>query len=702
MMRFQSVLPSAWCVRLCMLLAVGAWMGGPDEALADIKLIPGKKKDKQVEKSDEKRMEQVQTLAPEVKPTQVSFVAGRGVEIQLDAATAVSSGLKFFIREQPSHGVLTDLRPHPTERHKALVTYTHTGGDALNDSFSYACRINEGPFSAPARVTLLGRRPQPRLQVLQQAQFGRVLPGTEVMAKVVLTNTGIGPFATDLQWPSPWQGPPRLELGIGEQVELAVFIKPERPGVISNELLLQEDNPASRVRLWLQCEQPFIVTPSRAAMNYDKERGLRWVKAKVANATKEPMTLRFLLPERLEGPSEVMVPPNDLREIEFVLDEDDVALFKGDVTVTDGVLVERLSLGASPKPPIIELLAPSSGVLQFGSHEHGQVGRAKMILTNRGGEAAVLAIQAPPPFRVPEDEQSLSVAPGATCELAIEVMSNKAGKYAGKVVVSGDGNRIELGAEASFVDPKVQTMGKVAAKGAGGTDTAGATGLKARPKVVAMPQEEPGEVVAISPDAPPAAEAKEVERQVGAQPELPAKPVTMMGRVDARSAALLSYLSVFGAPLPEDQISDKFKKLESIQVIDQRRDSLTLAWPQPHPESLPESYLVEQGSHVYVPAMKMFFRDWKPVTGAERMRFNDGREGVRIGGLRPSSQYELRFMAVDDRGKLSVPSDIYMVRTLPPWKMPSWVGLSLGAAALGGLLLIARRLYLIRMGLVLA
>lgn len=699
MIRFQSIRPSAWRAQLGLLLAVGVWFAAAGVGLADIKLIPGKKKDKQVEKDDDKRMEQVQTLAPEVKPTQVSFVAGRSVEIQLDAATAVMSGLKFLIREQPSHGVLSDLRPHPTERHKALVTYTHTGGDFLNDRFSYACRINDGPFSAPAQVTLLGRRPQPRLQVLQQAQFGRVLPGAEVMAKVVVTNTGIGPFATDLVWPSPWQGPPRLEIGIGEQVELAVFIKPERPGVISNEIVLQEDNPASRVRLWLQCEQPFIVTPSRASLTYDKERGLRWVKAKIANATKEPMTLRFLRPERLEGPSEVTVPPNDLREVEFILDRDDVALFKGDVTVTDGVLVERLALGASPKPPIIELLAPSSKVLQFGSHDHGQVGRATMVLVNRGGEAAVLAIQAPPPFRVPEEEQSLSVAPGATCELVVEVMSNKAGRYSGKVVVSGDGNRIELGAEASFVDPKVQTMGKVAAKGG---DSVGASGLKARPKVAALPEDEPGEGGVASPDAPPVSETQSNEAQVGAPPAESSQPVTMLGRVDGRSAALLSYLSVFGAPLPEDQISEKFKKLESIEVVEQGRDSLALAWKSPHPDALPESYRVEQGRQVYVPATKMYFRDWSPVEGFERMRLKDGREGVKLSGLRPASQYELRFMAVDDRGKFSVPSDIYLVRTLPPWKMPNWVWLSLGAAAFGGLLLMARRLYLKRMGLVLA
>lgn len=681
-----------------LLLLLGGWLGGVGqlEVRADIKLIPGKNKDKQVEKDDEKRMEQVESLAPEVKPTQVSFVAGRSVEIQLDAATAVLSGLKFLIREQPKHGVLSDLRPHPTERHKATISYTHTGGDELNDSFAYACRIGEGPFSAPARVTLVGKRPQPKLQVVQQAQFGRVLPGTEVVARVTVRNLGIGSFESDLVWPSPWQGPPRLELGIGEEQDLAVLIKPERPGVVSDELLLQEGNPGSRVRLWLQCEQPFIVTPSRAAMTYDAQRGLRWVKAKVANATKEAMNLKFVLPERLEGPRELMVPPNDLREVEFVLGKDDVALFKGDVTVTDGVLVERLSLGASPKPPIIELLAPSSGVVQFGSHEQGTVAKAKVILANRGGEAAVLAIQAPPPFRVPEEEQGLSVASGQTCELALEVMSSKAGKYAGKIVVSGDGALVELGAEASFVDPKVQAMKKVAGKSG---EEPVASGFKGRPQVAALPEAEPGLDAAMAdPDAPPAVSV-DAEKAVGPKPAAPAEAVTMMGRVNPMAAGILSYISVFGAPLPEDQLSKKYTKLEGIQVVKQGRDHLELAWAAPHPDAPPESYRVEQGSQVYVPATKMFFRDWAPVGGVERMRLQDGREGVRLSGLRSASQYELRFMAVDDRGKVSVPSDIYLLRTLPPWKMPGWAWISLALLTFGGLLVVARRLYLKRMGL---
>jgi len=662
--------------------------------LADIKLGPGKEKDKDSRKQDEKRMEQLGALSPEVKPAQVSFVAGRSVEVELDAAAALVTGLKFIIREGPKHGTLSEVRTHPTERHKALVTYTHTGGEEnMVDSFAYACRIGEGPFSAPARVVLNGRRAEARLMVMQQPQFGRVLPGTEVMAKAVVTNRGIGPFEADLVWPTPWKGPPRLALDIGETAEIAVLVTPERPGVLSEEVVLQEGNETSRIRLWLQCEQPFIVTPSRAQMNYDAERGLRWIKARIANATKEPMTLKLSLPERLQGPAEVEVRPGQLHEMELTLDENDVKAFEGEVRVTDGVLSERLLLGASPEPAQVAMVAPSSGKLQFGSHDQGVVAKATLVLSNNGGEAAVLAVQAPPPFRVAADEQSFSVAPGETQKLVMEVESGKAGRYQGKVVLSGGGNRLELEAEATFVDPNVIQM--KSGKGSTATGGASASAKVARPKAAPAPV-----AVAPSGDQPPPDTA--AKAPVGPTPDKKDNAVTAMGKMNTQAAAMLSYLSVFGAPIPDAERSKKYGKLEGIQMTQQGRDHLELAWERPNPDSPPQSYRVEASQQVYEPVTKMFFRQWVPMPEVKTVDVGEGREGVRLTGLRHSSQYEVRVLAVDELGKVSPPSDIYLLSTLPPWRPPLWWWYAGALALLGGLLWQARRLYLKRMGLSLA
>lgn len=663
-------------------------------ALADIKLGPGKEKDKDSRKAEEKRMEQLGTMIPEVKPAQVSFVAGRSVDVELDAASAVVTGLRFLIRETPKHGTLSEVRPHPTERHKAIVTYTHTGGEEhLADGFTYACRINEGAVSAPARVALNGRRAEARLEILKQAQFGRVLPGTEVMAKVVVVNRGIGPFDAEVKWPAPWKGPPRLALPIGETTELAVFVTPERPGVMTEEVVLQEGNPTSRVRLWLQCEQPFIVSPGRAQMNYDAERGLRWVKAQIANATKERMKLRLTLPERLQGPAEVEVGPGQMQVVELSLAETDVKAFEGVVGVTDGVLTERLILGASPEPAQVELLAPSSGNLQFGSHEQGVVAKATLVLANRGGEAAVMAVQAPPPFRVAAEEQSFSVAPGETQKLVMEVESGKSGRYQGKVVLSGGGARLEMDAEATFVDPKMIQMKAGEEKKGEAPVTAGRV---ARPK--AAPTPAAPAATAGGPQSPPA--PQEVKpTQAAESAEVAA---TAIGRVDQRTAAVLSYLSVFGAPIPEKDRSKKYGKLSGIEMTRQGKDYLELAWESPNPSAPPQSYRVEASQQVYEPTTKLFFRSWAPMPGVERLVVSAEKEGVRLSGLRPSSQYELRVLAVDEHGKVSPPSDIYLMSTLAPWRPPMWWWYAGAFGLLLGLLWQARRLYLKRMGLAFA
>ena len=668
-------------------------------AFGDVKLgtVKDKDKDKETRKEEEKRMGQLDALSPEVKPAQVSFVAGRSVEVELDAAAAVVSGLKFLIREAPKFGTLSEVRPHPTERHKAVVTYTHTGGEAnLADSFAYACRINEGPFSAPARVTLNGRRAEAKLMVLNQAQFGRVLPGTEVMAKVVIANRGIGPFEAELTWPAPWKGPPRLKLGIGETAELAVFVTPERPGVFTDELTLQEGNPTSRVRLWLQCEQPFIVTPGRAQMSYDPQRGLRWVKARIANATAETMTLKLALPERLKGPNELEVRAGQLVEVELTLAADDVKAFNGEVTVTQGMLSERLILGASPEPAQVAVVAPSSGKIQFGSHHQGVVGKATLVLANSGGEAAVMAVQAPPPFRVAQDEQSFSVAPGETQKLVMEVDSGKAGLYQGKVVLSGGGGRLELDAEVTFVDPNVIQM-KAGKGGSGKTEGGEPAGKVARPKAAEVPT-----VVEVAEKSGEMPEETKTKTPVGPTPVEGRNAVTAMGRVNSRAAAALSYLSVFGMPTLEKDLSKKYGKLERIELAGVGTDFLELAWEKPNADSPPQSYRVEAGQQVYEPTTKMFFRQWTPVSDVKPLMVAGDKEGVRLAGLRPAAQYELRVLAVDEEGKVSPPSDIYLMTTLAPWKMPTWWWYVGVVVLLGVMLLQARKLYLKRMGLSLA
>ena len=55
---------------------------------------------------------------------------------------------------------------------------------------------------------------------------------------------------------------------------------------------------------------------------------------------------------------------------------------------------------------------------------------------------------------------------------------------------------------------------------------------------------------------------------------------------------------------------------------------------------------------------------------------------MQVDGLQPASQYEFRLAAKDREGKISLPSQIFVVETKLPWTVPGWIWRSLIIAAL--------------------
>jgi len=207
-------------------------------------------------------------------------------------------------------------------------------------------------------------------------------------------------------------------------------------------------------------------------------------------------------------------------------------------------------------------------------------------------------------------------------------------------------------------------------------------------------------------EPPPAPEDSQAITSAAPTPEPkpasrePEAPTHILGMLPPDAAAALSYVSLFGLPPEAGEISSKYPaKLEPLEVIKRTRTELEVLWPIPNPESPPKDYRVEAARQVYEPVTKMFFRSWSPISGVERLMPADGKEGIRLSGLIAGAQYELRFMAVDDKNKASPPSDLLIVTMVPPWRMTTGMWLLLGFLVLGLLMITARRLYLRRMGL---
>jgi hypothetical protein len=62
---------------------------------------------------------------------------------------------------------------------KAFITYTHRDADVMSDKFTYACRVDDGPVSAPATVSLIGQVLEPKLEIIDAPRIGKVFLGGE-------------------------------------------------------------------------------------------------------------------------------------------------------------------------------------------------------------------------------------------------------------------------------------------------------------------------------------------------------------------------------------------------------------------------------------------------------------------------------------------------------------------------------------------
>lgn len=664
----MKTLPSA--TRCLWLIATGLLLV---PAHADISLLPGKKKDKERKREQEAAREKLSTMSPEVKSGQVNFVMGRAVDIPLQAATATVSGLRFLIREQPKFGTLSEIRPSPNNPAIGIVTYTHNGGPDLADSFSYACKVGEGSYSAPGVVTLMGQRPAPKLEVTKQPFFGKVLPGTEMMAKFEVTNKGIGPFVGEIAWQAPWKGPPRIELQVGQTQEFAVAVTPTVPGILTWETFLQPGEDGSRLRLWIQCEQSFVVAPSRAKMSYDEATGGRKVKVQISNSTPAPIHLTLDKPSRLKGPSEVDLEGTRLQEVEFTLAPEDVAAFRGEVLVNGVSMNQRLTIEADPEPAQIQLANASQKTLDFGRHEMGATTEMKLAVRNIGGVIAAGKLQALPPLSV-ANGGTFNVEPGATLEIPIVLSSEKTGTFSTELVFTGNGGELKVPVRAIVFDPKVADAAPAPA--AAKAETAPAKGM---PQTPAAAKPAP---------AKPAAVAATPLAVDGVQKPKPAPAPTAVGSAadNSRIAGMMqAYLGAYGTPIDPALLNKELGRVEQIRVEKIATNEIELSWAVPEGKSLVSSYQVEHGRQMYAPGAQMWVPVWRVMTEAKPLYFSDGRVGVRLSGLIASSQYQMRIRAMDADGKLSESSDVYTITTAAPFRFPDWLWQLLLVIAFAGL-----------------
>ena len=598
------------------------------------------------EKKDSKKKKE--DFIPEARDGAATFVAGDSVDIELSASVATVKQVDFIIRTQPQNGTLSAVRPHPRESNKGIVTYTHKDRNGpLSDRFTFACRVDAGPVSAPATVTLTGQKYEARLEVLEVTAMDRVFFGGESVLRFSVKNSGAAPFSGDFAWPAPWSGPAHIELKAGEKQVYVVGFKPDEPRIYRFDMMLQAGMPASKLPLYGECVRSLTLSPGKLTLEFNRETGTRQGVLTLANARIEPLRVELKIPDRLRVKAgTVEVPGQKKVEVAVSLAESDVPEFRGQITAISTQGVQSVNVDAAPKPALLKVVSPEGRVLDLGVVAEGTEAKGRFEVKNLGGVTALVDADTSAPFSVSPSDHAVRIEPGAKASFEVSASASQPGTVRGEVEIGSPPDMIRLP-----VTLEVRTGNGVNMSTKGG----GPAANTARTISVKSPGERP-------------VDAKAVQAQ------------------------LLAYLASSGIPLAPDKVNPYLAKVDEVTIMERTSTSITISWKKP--AVAPSSWLIEFASMYRVPESGHFvkvwnpLRDWKPVdAGADRVAAN-------LHSLPVASQIDIRIMGVDREGKMSEPG-MFHLSTAERWKMPSWVWRTL---LVTGLLAALYVLYRIRRG----
>lgn len=623
-------------------LPVLALLAAPVAMLADVTGNPGEKKKKPTKDTE---------IIVEANAASATFVAGQSVAIELVASVPSLRPVTFIIRDAPKHGTLSAMKPHPRDNNKVIVTYTHRDVNELSDHFTYACRFGEGPVSAAATVTLTGQRMEPKLSVLSAPRMGRVYLGGQSSARLKVKNIGLADYDSAIVWPAPWTGPPRLSLKVGEEQEILLGFKPSTIGAFRLELALQPGVESSKVLAYGECSRSLTISPGSLVLAYDKKSSSRQGVLTFANARPEAIKVAVTLPDRLKGSTDLTLTAGARQDVVFSLRPEDVKDYRGELQIAAEDEVYRIAVAAAPTPGDLTIMSPKATEgLELGTFDLNTEGTGKVILKNTGGLSLTLDARTEPPFFLNTQGRSFRIEPGQMREVIVSVRGDRYGRVSGTLLINDGDETFNVALGATIREAEAPAM--------------------------------------TQPTAPSTAPKAASSSTPAARPQT-SGAAGSSGQGMNFAPLLAAYLARNGMPIPPSQINPYLEKVEGVYLTEQTSTSVTLEWKKP--KVPPVGWRLEVGSYVLDPDSGLIIKAWTPFNNWKLVDAGTDKVSIRIHSLKPSSQFDMRIMAVDRDGKFSTPSSNCVIRTAAPWRMPTWVWQLLSAAGLALAIYVFRR-----------
>jgi hypothetical protein len=614
-------------------LGVACWVvlglgliSGPRPLHADVKTGSSEKPAKK-EKKDKK----AQDFLPEAIDRSAGFVAGGSVDIELEASVATLQQVIFIIRQPPLYGTLSAMRPHPRDSNRCIVTYTHGGvGEPVADRFTFACRVGDGPISAPATVTLTGQKYEPILNVENITAMGKVFLGGESSLRFTVKNVGPAPYSADLSWEFPWRGPPHLELKAGGSAELSVAFQPYAAGIFRLDRLLQPGQNSSRLVLYGECVRPLIVSPGKLVLTLSGDNGAREGTLLLANGLSSPQKARFKMPPRLAGATTVEVPGSGQVKVTLSLPPQDAAAFKGEIKISTQDGSETVSVESDAKPAVLQMVKPADGVLDLGTIPQGGEAQGVVVLKNNGGMSAVVQALRGASVQISPEGEAVRIEAGAEGQFLVTFHGEQMGHLQTEAHIQGAGLVLR-------VPIKVNVTARL-------------------PEAKAPDLAETGVAGSATPGGGASSDATAQEGAIPPQKTPLFKP-------------MIAYLSATGLPVPRQNINPYLERVHEVQIRERTSSSVTIAWNKP--DVMPAGWAVEMASWTRIPTGELV-KTWNPVKDWEAVDAGEHYVGARFKSLPSGTHIEVRIMGVDRDGKVAEPV-VFAMETRTPWQVPSWV-----------------------------
>ncbi len=622
-----------WFTRACLACLAVSLVGS---LFADVKT----KADDKKKKSD--------VVIPEAREITKTFVASQTTEVELVAAVGSLKQATFIIREMPQHGTLSAIKSSVKESNKATVTYTHRDVDVLADKFTYACRVDDGPVSAAAVVTLVGQILEPKLEIVEAPRIGKVFLGGEESGIVKVKNSGVAPYSSELKWEAPWSGPPTLEVKPGETQSFRLTFRPSEPGEFRMERLLQKGFEASKLVEFGECARALSVSPTNLTLVLNNNTGNREATLTLFNNKPEPLKVNLTLPQRLTGLQTVELLARGKQEVVFTLAGADVEAFRGDLELSNDGDKQKVMVSTLAKPGELKLVSPLNQEIDLGSLDTGAEASGVITVQNSGGGPLLVDADVLTPFSLDTQGSAFRLEPAQQRQIRVTLKSQRAGPHSAEVKLLGGGKSAMIKVKADVLESKKS----------------------------AMPEP--------SPQVPLIVGSVSSSAAVSEPHDMTLTPAQL---------AMQALLASTGMPMSSEQINPYLDRVQSVDLVKRDANSLSLTWKRA--PILPSGWRLDYAGYMRDERTNLATKVWQPFKDLKVFAAGADKIGVTIEKLTPATQYDIRIVAFDREGKMSEPSPVFTISTAPAWTIPSWFWRSLVFFVLAAALFV---LYRVRMG----